>query len=96
MVRLLALERANDVRRAVSPIGDRFTDRDLVVLSNTLELREIRLVVVPCSGRHLRIQDDPTVGIDRLMHFVLQLPRRSLLLSQRGVWIGAAAMRLVG
>ena len=79
--RLVALERANNIGRAVSAIRDRLTDRDLVVLSNTLDLLEIRLIVVPCSGRHLRIQDDPTVGINRLMYFVLQLPWCSLLLS---------------
>jgi hypothetical protein len=44
--RLLTLERANDVRRAVTTIGGRFADCNLVVLSHAFQLREIRLVGV--------------------------------------------------
>src|SRR4029079_17140837 len=93
--RLLTLERANDVRRAVSPIRGRFTNRDLIASSHAFQLREIRLVVMSCSSRHLRIQNDPTVGVDRLMHFILQLPRGSLLLSKRALGIGTTARRTV-
>ena len=92
----LRLECLDDLRRAVAAVGSRFTNRDLVPILDALELLQIRLVVVSCSRRDLGIQDDPTVGVDRLMHFIFELPRRSLLLGQGGVGVGATAVRLVG
>jgi hypothetical protein len=91
----LLLQRANDGRRAIAAIGGRFTNRDLVLIFDSLELREVGLIVVSCSRRDFRIQDDPTVGVDRLMDFILELPRGSLLLRQRGIWVGATVVGLV-
>jgi len=91
----LLLQRANDGRRAIAAIGGRFTNRDLVLIFDSLELREVGLIVVPGSGRDFRIQDDPTVGVDRLMDFILELPQGSLLLRQRGIGVGATAVGLV-
>ena len=41
----LRLQRPNDGCRAIAAIGNRFTDRDLVAIADTLQLVEVRLVV---------------------------------------------------
>ena len=92
----LFFQRLDDLRGAVAAVSNGLLNGQLVPISHPLDLLQVRLIVVSGSGRHLRIQDDPTVGIDRLMDFVFELPRRTLLLSQRGVGIGAAAVRLIG
>src|SRR6476659_5334351 len=72
----LALEGLDDFRRTVAPISNRFMDRNLILFANPLKLSQIRLVVVPAACRHFSIENDPTVGINCLMHFVFELPGR--------------------
>ena len=50
---------------------------------------------MPCPSGHQGIQDDAAISVDRLMDFVLELSRCASLLSQRGIGIGAAGVRLV-
>jgi hypothetical protein len=91
----LFLQRANDGRRAIAPIGGRFMNRNVVQVFYSLELGEVGLIVVSRSRRDLRNLNYPAVGVDRLMHFILELPRGSLLLSQCGIRVGTTAVGLV-
>ena len=50
-----------------------FHNRESASLLDSLELLQIGLVVVPGCGRDMRVQNDAAVGIDALMHFVLEL-----------------------
>ncbi len=88
----LLLQLADDRRRAVASIGRCFANCDLVLFADALQLGEIGLVVMPPPGGHLGIQNDAAIGVNRLMDFVLELPWRASLLSQRGVRVGAAGM----
>jgi hypothetical protein len=69
---------------------------NLILFANAIELFQIWLVVVTAAGRHFSIENDPTVGINCLMHFVFELPGRPLLLGERRIWIGTTAVRLIG
>ena len=92
----MALECLDDFRRAVASVSNRFMDGNLILFANAIELFQIRLVVVTAAGRHFSIENDPTVGINCLMHFVFELPGRPLLLGERRIWIGTTAVRLIG
>jgi len=92
----LFFQRPNDLRRAIAAVRNGLINRQLVSISDPPDLLQIRLIILSGTGRDLRIQDHPTIGIDRLMDFVFELQRRTLLLSQRRVGIGAAAVRLIG
>ena len=88
-------QRFDDVRRTVATISGHFNNRESASLFDSLELLQIGLVVVPRSGGNVRVQDHAAVGVDALMHFVLELPRCTFLLGQGGVGIGATTVGLI-
>ncbi len=85
------LERANNRRRTVASIGNRFGNIDVVLFSEPLELRQVRLVVMPCTGGDFRIENHTAISVNTLVNLVFKLSRRSSLLGQCRLWIGATA-----
>lgn len=73
-----------DRRRAIAVIDDHFARRDPVLISDTPGSREAGLIVLPGTGRFLRIQDRSTAGVDGVIHFIFELRRNSLDLGQSG------------
>jgi hypothetical protein len=94
--RPLLLQLSDDGCRTIAAIRNRFIDPDLVTVFDTPELVEVRLIVMPRSRGDLGVEDDSTVGINTLMHFVSEPSRRSPLLGKCGVRVGATVVRLIG
>ena len=92
----LTLQRADNGRRAVTSIRRRFTNGDPISSLNPPQLAKVVLVVMPCASGDFGIQDDTAIGINALMHLILQLSRCAFLLGQCGFRIGATGVRLVG
>ena len=66
----LLLQRADDGCRTVTPVCDRFTNRDLASLFDPLQLLQIRLIVVPRARGDFRIEDSVTIDELKKMTFL--------------------------
>lgn len=51
----LLLQRTDDCRRTVTTVRRYFVNREFVAVFDSLQLVEIRLVVVSCSGGNMRV-----------------------------------------
>jgi hypothetical protein len=58
-------------------------------------LVDVTLDIVPSSGGNFSVQNDATVGIDCLVNLVLSLLGRNTLLSERGLCVDAAGVRVI-
>ena len=89
------LQRLEDFGGAIASIRGRFLDGAVASVFDASQLFKIRLVIVSPARSDFSVENDAALGVDRLMHFILELPRGSLLLSQCGIRVGTTAVGLV-
>jgi len=79
----------------VASIGGRFLDGAVALVFDASQLLKVRLVVMGPARGDFGVENDAALGVDRLTHLVFELQGRTAFLRQRGLGVGATAVRSV-